>query len=191
MIRPKELYSLAKNCYSCHVVPEEKLVNVGGHPAGSPFELVSWSQGEIRHNTWHSPDKSNRAASPERKRMMYAVGTAVELEVSLRAVARATTKDRYAVSMAKRAQAAKKRMAKIATAISAPEVDAIMAAAESTALKLNNSEALNTAADGVAVAAEQLAANHDGSAFSALDALIPGEDKYRGVPAHVPTTTGS
>lgn len=42
MIRPASLYRLAKNCYSCHVVPNEDLVNKGGHKAGSPFELVSW-----------------------------------------------------------------------------------------------------------------------------------------------------
>ena len=45
MIRPSSIYELAKNCYSCHVVPREDLVNKGGHKAGSAFELVSWSQG--------------------------------------------------------------------------------------------------------------------------------------------------
>ena len=31
MIRPRSLYQLAKNCYGCHVVPQEDLVNKGGH----------------------------------------------------------------------------------------------------------------------------------------------------------------
>jgi hypothetical protein len=48
MIRPSSVYRLAKNCYGCHVVPREDLVNKGGHRAGSAFELVSWSQGEVR-----------------------------------------------------------------------------------------------------------------------------------------------
>ncbi len=45
MIRPRDMYRWASNCYGCHIVPQEKLVNVGGHPAGSSFELVYWSQG--------------------------------------------------------------------------------------------------------------------------------------------------
>ena len=80
MIRPSSLYRLAKNCYGCHVVPQEDLVNKGGHPAGSAFELVSWSQGEVRHNTWHSKGKENVPASAARKRMLYLVGLGVELE---------------------------------------------------------------------------------------------------------------
>ena len=83
MIRPSSLYRLAKNCYSCHVVPQEDLVNKGGHPAGSAFELVSWSQGEVRHNTWHSKGKENVPASAARKRMLYLVGLGVELETGI------------------------------------------------------------------------------------------------------------
>ena len=45
MIRRHSLYQLATNCYSCHVVPKEALVNKGGHKPGSAFNLVSWSQG--------------------------------------------------------------------------------------------------------------------------------------------------
>ena len=111
MIRPRLLYDLAKNCYSCHVVPQEKLVNVGGHPAGSPFELVSWSQGEVRHNTWHNKGKDNPVADAGRKRMLYLVGRAVDLETALRAVATATKRKLYAFEMARRADRARKDLA--------------------------------------------------------------------------------
>lgn len=190
MIRPGHLYQLAKNCYSCHVVPQEDLVNTGGHPAGSPFELVTWSQGEIRHNSWYSPDKSNRSASSERKRMMFVVGTSVELEVSLRAVGLSTAKARYAVSMAKRAQAAKVRMKSISEAISVPEIDQIVAVASGAALKLNNEAELTSAADQIATATRQLAANYDGSGWSGVDALIPGAELYKGHPIEVAVAAG-
>lgn len=186
MIRPHELYRLTKNCFSCHVVPEETLVNQGGHAAGSRFELVAWSQGEIRHNTWHSPNRSNRHATPERKRMMLVVGTAVELEVSLRAVAAGTTKATYAVAMAKRAHLARLRMQKIAGLVPAPEIDEIVAASAEVALKLNNAAALESAAEKVADAAQRLAANHDGSTFAALDQMLPGPDAIKGTPVDVP-----
>ena len=54
MINPSDLYGVANNCYECHLVPNEKLVNIGGHKAGSNFELVSWLQGEVRHNFTYS-----------------------------------------------------------------------------------------------------------------------------------------
>ncbi len=183
MIRPHDMYRWAKNCYNCHVVPQEKLVNEGGHPAGSPFELVSWSQGEVRHNVWYTEGKDNPLASPERQRLMYVVGLAVELETSLRAVGEATTRAKYAVSMAKRAKRAQLRFKKVADALSEPEVAEIMAAATSAKLKLNNKANLNAAADKIADATARLAAAYDGSSFGAIEGLVPGEDKYKGRPS--------
>ncbi len=183
LIRPHAMYLLAKNCYSCHVVPQEKLVNEGGHPKGSKFELVSWSQGEVRHNVWYTDGKDNPLASPERRRLMYVVGLAVELETALRAVGKATAKADYAVSMAKRAKRAQKRFAKVAEVLTEPEVAEIMAAASSAKLKLKNKDPLYAAADLVADATMRLVANYDGSTFAGIDTLIPGEDKYKGQPS--------
>jgi len=171
MIRPSRLYDVAQNCYSCHTVPNEKLVNVGGHPAGSKFDLVAWSQGEVRHNVWYSKD--NNEASKNRKRMMYVVGMALDLEYALRGVAKATQKARFAVAMATRASAARKAMEKIAAAVAAPELKAILAAANSAGLKLNNEGPLTKAADGIQKAARAFSAKYDGSKMAAIDVMIP------------------
>ena len=60
----------------------------GGHRAGSDFDLVAWTQGEVRHNFLSSDGAPanpwNRAAPPERRRMMYIVGALTDLEYSLR-----------------------------------------------------------------------------------------------------------
>jgi len=183
MIRPHMLYELTKNCYSCHIVPQEELVNKGGHSAGSQFELVSWSQGEIRHNTWHNGGKDNPVAGPERQRMMYAVGLAVELEEALRAVSKSTTPARYAVAMAKRAHAARRKLRQAAVTLAMPEFMEMLRAAHSTNLRLNNGPALEAAADRIAEAAKQLASAHDGTQLAAIDALLPGPDKYKGKPS--------
>lgn len=184
MIRPHDIYKLAKNCYSCHVVPQEKLVNVGGHPAGSPFELVAWSQGEIRHNTWYS-NGVNKVASINTQRKMYVVGTAVELETALRAVGKATQRATYAFAMARRAAAARAKMAAIAKAIGSkvPELAKIVAAGNSAGLKLNNNAALSAAADKVAAATKEMAAKYDGSTFGAIDPMLPPPSKYIGKPS--------
>ena len=181
MIRPSSLYQLAKNCYSCHVVPQEDLVNKGGHTAGSAFELVSWSQGEVRHTTWHSKGKENVLASPERKRMLYLVGLGVELETGIRAVSRATARRLYAFEMAKRVDRARKQLAAAAKATpNVPEIAKMVEFAYSAGLKLDNERFLSAAADGVSKQLVSITEKYDGSTLAGLDSLIPGPDKFKG-----------
>jgi hypothetical protein len=181
MIRPRSLYRLAKNCYGCHIVPQEKLVNKGSHRAGSAFELVSWSQGEVRHNTWHSKGKDNVPASPARKRMLYLVGLGVELETALRAVGNATARKIYAFEMAKRADRARNRLAAAAKAVpNVPEIAKMVEYGHSAALKLNNKADLTAAADGVAKLLVSITEKYDGSTMAGLDSLVPGPAKFKG-----------
>jgi Cytochrome c554 and c-prime len=181
MIRPSSVYLLAKNCFGCHVVPQEDLVNKGGHPAGSAFELVSWSQGEVRHNTWHSKGKENVAAKAERKRMLYVVGLGVELETGLRAVGTAKTRRLFAFEMAKRVDRARKKLDAAAKAApNVPEIAKMVQWAYSAGLKLNNERFLTGAADGVSRLLVSISEKYDGSTMAGLDSLIPGPDKFKG-----------
>lgn len=183
MIRPSSFYQLAKNCYGCHVVPQENLVNTGGHPAGSAFELVSWSQGEVRHNTWHSKGKENAPASAARKRMLYLVGLGVELETGMRAVGRATARKLYAFEMAKRVDRARKQLDAAAKAApDVPEIAKLVEYAHSAGLKLNNERHLASAADGVSKLLATISEKYDGTTLGKLDGLIPGPDKFKGKP---------
>ena len=181
MIRPSSLYRLARNCFGCHVVPHEDLVNKGGHPAGSAFELVSWSQGEVRHNTWHSKGKENVPANAARKRMLYLVGLGVELETGIRAVSRATVRKLYAFEMAKRVDRARKQLAIAAKAApNVPEIAKMVEYAYSAGLKLNNERFLTAAADGVSKLLVAITEKYDGSTMTGLDPLIPRPDKFKG-----------
>jgi hypothetical protein len=181
MIRPSSLYQLAKNCYGCHVVPKEDLVNKGGHTAGSAFELVSWSQGEVRHNTWHSKGKENVLASATHKRMLYLIGLGVELETGIRAVGQATVRKRYAFEMAKRVDQARKQLAAAAKAVpNVPEIAKMVEYSYSAGLKLNNERSLTAAADGVSKLLASISEKYDGSTMAGLDSLIPGPDKSKG-----------
>lgn len=181
MIRPRSFYLLAKNCYGCHVVPEEALVNKGGHKAGSAFDLVSWSQGEVLHNTWYSKGRENVPASAARKRMLYLVGIGVELETALRAIGKATARRAYAFEMAKRADRARKQLALAAKAApSVPEIAKMVEFGHSAGLKLNNERLLTAAADGVSKQLVSITETYDGSTMAGLDSLIPGPDKYKG-----------
>ena len=181
MIRPRAIYQLAKNCYGCHVVPQEDLVNKGGHRAGSDFELVSWSQGEVLHNTWYSKGKENVPASAARKRMLYLVGLGVELETALRAVGKATVRKPYAFEMAARADRARKQLAAAAKAApNVPEIAKMVEFAYSAGLKLNNERSLTAAADGLSKLLANITEKYDGSTMAGLDGMIPGPDKFKG-----------
>lgn len=181
MIRPRSFYLLAKNCYGCHVVPQEDLVNKGGHPAGSAFELVSWSQGEVRHNTWYSKGRDNAPASAARMRMLYLVGLGVELETAIRGIGRAKARNLYAFEMAKRADRARKQLAAAAKAAPAvPEIAEMVKLSYSAGLKLNNERRLTAAADGVSKQLMLITERYDGSTMAGLDSLIPGPARYKG-----------
>lgn len=176
MIRPENIYAVAENCFQCHTVPNEKLVEVGGHKAGSDFELVSWSQGEVRHN-YQNDTKSNKEASADDKRVMYVVGRLLDLEYGLRGVANVTKKSSYAVEMAKRTKRALGYLKQINGAVSDSELKAAFDVGSSAQLKPNNKAALLAAAKKVGGHAQKFAKNNDGSKLAALDELIPGETK--------------
>lgn len=181
MIRPRSFYLLAKNCFTCHVVPEEDLVNKGGHRAGSDFELVSWTQGEVRHNTWYTKGRENAVASAQRMRMLYLIGLGVDLETALRGIGKAKVRWLYAFEMAKRADRARKRLDEVAKAVpGVPEIAEIVKLSHSAGLRLNNSGRLTAAADGISRQLVQITEKYDGSTMSGLDSFIPGPDKYKG-----------
>jgi hypothetical protein len=182
MIRPRSFYLLAKNCYGCHVVPQEDLVNKGGHRAGSAFELVSWTQGEVRHNTWYSKGRENTPASAARMRMLYLMGLGVELETALRGIARAKVRWLYAFEMARRADQARKQLAAAAKAApGVPEIAEIVRLSYTAGLKLNNERLLTAAADGISKQLILITEKYDGSTMAGLDRLIPGPEKFKGV----------
>ena len=87
MIHSEMTYDIAKNCFGCHTVPNEKLVNVGQHKAGSDFDLVSWAGGEVRHNYASSPgapdSPTNREFSAEERRLLYVAMTRARESLSL------------------------------------------------------------------------------------------------------------
>ena len=187
MIRPGNLYRLAANCYQCHIVPNEKLVNVGTHQSGSDdFELVSWSLGEIRHKFLRTEGKKNEEVSPERQRMLYVVGKALDLEYGLRALAKATEEGTYATATTKRVQRVVDTLQAIDALIPIPEVKEILGVTKGIDLKIGHEAALVAAAGTIAAATQQFAAARDGSRLTVLDRVIPQAEQYKGKPGGPP-----
>jgi hypothetical protein len=180
MNNPHNVYLIARQCYNCHTVPDEGLVNVGGHLAGSQdFELVAWSQGIVRHNFLRTEGAANGALSPSELRVMYVVGVLADLEYSLRAVAEATEKAAFGVASAQRAARMKQRLHEIQKLANDPLIEPALAAVATVELRLGNSTAIIDAAEAVSKAAATFAAEADGNLLSALDPLLPKPEHYK------------
>jgi hypothetical protein len=180
MLRPSNFYHVAANCFACHTVPEEKLVNVGGHSAGSPIELVAWSQGEVRHNVQKSAGKVNEEAPQPAKRMLYILGQGLDLEYGLRGLAKATETGKFSDSLVSRIQAATTKLKTISETLKIDDLKPILDAVNPADLKPNNSQPLLQAADKIAAAAQKFSSGNDGLKFAAIDPMIPGPDQYKG-----------
>lgn len=181
MIHSEMIYEIATNCFGCHSVPNEELVNKGNHLAGSDFDLVAWSQGEIRHNFVSSagaPDSpTNRPATPEQRRRLYVVGAAVDLEFTLRNLVNVSDKGgTYHKAMIGRANRALDKLAKIVAAAGdqlpglATAVKSVPTVDESTKIDIQ-------LANAVGKAARKFAASQDGTKLAAIDSQIPTQVK--------------
>jgi hypothetical protein len=185
MNNPHNIYLIARQCYDCHTVPNEKLVNVGGHLAGSQdFELVSWSQGMVRHNFLRGGGTTNATLSNDELRVMYVVGVLTDLEYSLRATAAATEKSTFGVTSAKRAARMKKKLIEIQKLANDPLLNSALQAVGTVELRLGNNAAIEAAADAVSKAANEFAEKPDGKQLTAIDYLVPPPDQYRNQPNH-------
>ncbi|RMH21289.1 MAG: cytochrome C554, partial [Acidobacteria bacterium] len=176
----QDLYALASSCFGCHTVPDERLVNAGGHGTGSAdFELVAWSQGEVRHNFLHSFLTGDGSANAERppafQRRLYVLGRALDLEHSLRGMAAASERGTYASAMGRRVRLARNELRAIGRRAELPEIEAMLAAVRGVEVEPGNRGPLLAAAAEVGRAAQRFLAARDGGRLAALDPLLHGE----------------
>jgi hypothetical protein len=180
MNNTRDLYSIAMNCYSCHMVPNEELVNVGGHTAGTQeFELVRYSQGQVRHNFLRSNGTTNEQASQDRLRLMYVVGLIADLEFSTRATAIATEKGTYGVNVAQRAGRSAVKLFELQKTIQDSHVQKVIEAFAKAKLDTNNYDQLNAIADEIQCAGREFSVENDGSEFTAVDQYLPSPGQYK------------
>ena len=107
MIQPTMLYDIAGNCLSCHGlarpgVPPETLAKMidAGHPAGSEFELVRYSQGTVRHRFYPPNVNANAEMTPPELARMFVIGQAAAL-VKVASVAGKVNNPKYQATLKK------------------------------------------------------------------------------------------
>ena len=174
------VYNLASNCYQCHTVPREALVNTGGHPAGSAFELVAWTQGEVRHNFLPLPDEEENKESPiETRRLMFVLGKILDLEYGLRGLAEATGAGDYLDAMGVRVTASYEALQSLGLTID--ELSEILAAVPTDGgvpkIAASNRAEYGAAADAIGKFARAMESKEEDYAteLAKVDGLLPDE----------------
>ena len=180
MRNTRDFYSIASSCFNCHTVPNEELVNVGGHKAGTvDFELVSWSQGMIRHNFLRGENTTNVESTPEKLRLMYVIGLIADLEYSTRATAQATSKSNFGLTVANRAATKAVKLYELQQELNHPDLDQILKTFAPAELRINNQTQLNEIADQIRAIGQRFAKENDGSQLAAVDGHLPDPKNYK------------
>ncbi|MCI0699293.1 cytochrome c family protein [candidate division KSB1 bacterium] len=180
MFRPSELYAVIANCYQCHTVPHEQLVNVGGHPSGTRnFDFLKRLE-EIRHNFLQAQFDPSRTENverpPERKRVMYVAGQALDLEFGMRGAAVARENGAYIRAMQTRVRSAVIKLRTISNRVALPEIKDMLAIVGQVNVSPNNQAALLSAAAKISEATKKFIKTSDGRQLASLDGLIAGTD---------------
>lgn len=196
MAHPDSIHAITKTCYECHVVDDEQLVNMTGHPAISDdFEFLSWYSGEVKHNflvqkagkKTKSHTDTLQEISQTRKRMLYLAGKLHHLSHTLKAIAR--TKDApvdkkgdfvrlengrytFGVQHALVIDQLKKDLEAVQKKTSISEFTQALVIVRGLSLKTGQSREINEAAEKVAKLAEEFCEKHDGKEFGAIDPML-------------------
>ena len=184
-------YGVASNCFDCHTVPNERLVNEGGHTVGTrSFDLLA-GVSKIRHNFLDAggPGTTNRELSPGRRRVMFVVGRIVAYEYALRGYALATKDSTYSSAMLKRVTAAVAQLQEVAATVRVTEVDEVLSAGRKAKLIPNNRADLEGAADRIRTIGQRFVSSGKGGALAALDPLLSGSPPAEAVVASAAAAT--
>ncbi len=192
MVRAGRPYQLARNCLGCHLVPNEELVNKGGHHPGSgDFELVGWIEGDVCHNMFLTPARNQEASTlwmadtghtaAEQKRLFYVLGQLAQMDIAVRNLANSKADGTWSQAMAATARKARGTLNDLVEAVPAlGDVKPVMDGFKKIALKLKpeHKADLLAFADQVTAAANQIA-EHPDKVFQAkeLDDVIPRQGK--------------
>lgn len=181
MIHTGMVYELARTCIECHLVPNSKLVDVGGHPTDDDFEMVEWMNGSVRHNFVSSEDgKANAPMPPARKRLFYVVGTMVDLEITIKCFEMTKDPGPFKDAMISRANRLIERINTIREATPLAEFDDILA--DLPPKFMRDTRLPSGLSERIGKVTRTFAETNDGSDLHKIDAILPDENQAVGQP---------
>jgi hypothetical protein len=130
MIHSSMIFDIAANCMSCHGLANPNLPGdtaatmlAEGHPLNPGFELVEYSQGQVRHR-FYPPDVTvNAEMTDAEKSVYYLVGQAAALVSASEAISK-TDDAKYVEAQNKRITTAREALGTVADSV--PEAQALL-----------------------------------------------------------------
>jgi len=167
---PANLYELAARCYDCHLMVDEEL-HAAGHSVGAGFELGTALQGKVRHNFVRG-EGVNATASLERQRVLFLLGTLLEVQFTMRAVESLEPESPIASVVVERARLGRRALVNVAGLIAAPAFEELLAILPEEEDLVPRNPKLEGGAQAAERVARWLCLEGDGAQFGALDELV-------------------
>ncbi len=179
MRHPANLYLLAKSCYQCHLVDDAELINLTDHPPISEgFNMVAWSQGNMRHNFLRTDNQYNQESSVERRRVMFVVDLLAKLEAVLKALAISEPDSEHYKFMQSIYISTSKTLLKISQQISNPLVNDAIDVLKTTPPE-SDSKTRRQAAQKLSRLAFEFGKSEKSHLLEAIQDWLPGKEDYR------------
>ena len=144
MRRPAHMLEMGSRCLDCHLIADAELLTAG-HPTGTGFELMSWSQGEVRHNFVRGKG-ANVESNPKRQRQLFVLGRVMQLERSLLALAGPELPQPQQAEIAGLASDAIETLVRVSKRMDWKELDQMLSAVAALDLNQKDSAAILDAA---------------------------------------------
>lgn len=177
-VRPQNLSAMVKRCLDCHSIHDEALL-AAGHPGGEGFEMLSWTQGEVRHNFLHEETYGkNLAASKERRVRLYVGGSLLKLAGLIRGFS--SFKERGSKAGKRRGRAIVLEYQRLkALRAKMPELKALKTLLAKLNLAKGKASELQKSADEIEKFSQNLMKQYNGAPLPEMDALLPQKVKGR------------
>ena len=179
MRHPSNLYLLAKSCYECHLIDDAELVNATDHPPiSATFNMVSWSQGTMRHNFLRAENKSNAESSPKRLQVMFVVDLMARLEATLTSAADSTIDSEHAKVMQQEYSKAAKKLLTVSRRVNNQLINDVIEVLRQTPPTASPEKQIS-AAKTIEKIAFQFGKNESAHELHAIQDMLPARDEYR------------
>ncbi len=195
MRHPGNIHLSSKACYECHVIDDEQLVNMAGHPALSDgFEILSWYSGEVKHDflvddggVRKSHSKVMQDIPMARQRMLYLNGKLLHLSYTLKAIASShdppvdkdgnfirisTGRYTYSVQHAIELKRLTEDLRMILKEVSVPQFSDALAIIRGLSLETGNGPELEAASESIMKLSAKFCEENDGIGLGGVDNMI-------------------
>lgn len=180
MRHPSKLHLIARSCYECHIVDDVELLTKTEHPVFThDFDMIRWSQGQMRHNFYRTQGKSNALSEPPRLRLMYLADLVAGLEFGFVAIAELNENREAKNKLVTQTLRRISNFNRAANDVGQPKLKPIEDLIRTLNIETASPKELKSAAENIRKFSVDFFSDVDPAKLSALDRSLPKQSEYR------------